>query len=102
MKSNTCLTMLKALADETRWQIVQTLLANPNTVGELAERLRISPYNASKHVKILRVAGIVATEKAGKTVECRVADGFRKKLSKNEQTLDLGCCTFRFDRVAPP
>lgn len=99
MKSDNCITMLKALADETRWRAVRVLLASPSTVGELAEKLKVSPYNASKHVRILREAGIVATEKTGKTVECRVAAEFRNQLSKNETTLDLGCCTFRFDGV---
>ncbi len=99
MKADTCITRLKALADETRWRIVQVLLVGPGTVGELAEKLEISPYNASKHVRILREAGIVATEKQGKTVECRVAGEFRKKLSKKETALDLGCCTFRFDHA---
>ncbi len=91
--------MLKALADETRWRIVQVLLAGPSTVGELAEKLEVSPYNASKHVRIPREARIVATEKEGKTVECRVADELRKKLSNNKMALDLGCCTLRFDQA---
>ena len=76
------------------------LLTTPHTVGELSESLAVSHYNVSKHLRILRHAGIVETEKQGQSVQCRVADSFRKKLSQNQTVLDLGCCTFRFDRVA--
>lgn len=88
--------MLKALADETRWRIVRELLAAPLTVGELTRRLKVTQYNVSKHVRVLRESGILETERDGKHVECRVADDFRKRLARGDQVLDLGCCTFRF------
>jgi len=89
--------MLKALADETRWRIVRELLAAPRTVGEITERLDVTQYNVSKHVRILREAGILETERDGKHVECRVTGDFRKRLAKGGNVLDLGCCSFRFD-----
>ena len=89
-----CIPMLKALGDETRWRIVRELLNGPRTVGELTRRLDVSQYNVSKHVRILREAEIIETEKQGKHVQCSVAATFRRKLKRNE--LDLGCCTFRF------
>jgi DNA-binding transcriptional ArsR family regulator len=89
--------MLKALADETRWRIVRELLDEPHTIGELVERIGVSQYNVSKHVRILREAGIVETERKGKHVQCRVAEDFRKKLTRNQMVLDLGCCTFKFN-----
>lgn len=91
------ISMLKALADETRWNIVRELLLQPLTVGELSVRLKVSHYNVSKHVRILRETGIVATDKRGQHVECRVARNFRQRLRGTENVLDLGCCTFRFD-----
>ena len=42
--SENCTPYLKALADQTRWQIVQELFSGSFTVGELAERLEVSPY----------------------------------------------------------
>jgi DNA-binding transcriptional ArsR family regulator len=86
--------MLKALGDETRWRIVRELLKRSRTVGELTERLDVSQYNVSKHVRVLREADIVETERDGKHVRCNIAPAFRRKLRCNE--LDLGCCTFRF------
>lgn len=93
----TCVPMLKALADDTRWRIVRRLLLDPRTVGQLVEDLDVSQYNVSKHLRILREAGIVEAERDGKHVTCCVAEDFRKRLTKNQTVLDLGCCTFRFD-----
>ena len=90
--------MLKALADETRWRLVHELLASPATVNELTERLGASQYNVSKHLKILEQAGIVEKSKDGKHVRCDVAPTFRQRLARNQNLLDLGCCTFRFGK----
>ena len=92
-----CIPMLKALADTTRWRIVRELLAREATVGELVERLDVSQYNVSKHLRILREAGIVEMNRDGQHMRCSVAEDFRKQLTKKETVLDLGCCTFRFD-----
>lgn len=97
MPKKECIPWLKALADDTRWAIVKVLLGGSRTVGELVEELEVNQYNVSKHLRILRESGIVATEREGKHVHCTVADDFRKKLTRNQTVLDLGCCTFRFD-----
>ena len=93
-----CGPYLKALADPTRWGIVRELLGEELTVGGLVERLRVSQYNISKHLRILREAGIVETTKAGKFVQARITSGFRTRLSADSKTLNLGCCTFNFER----
>ena len=90
--------MLKALADKTRWRLVHELLNAPATVNELTVRLRASQYNVSKHLKILQQAGIVEKQKDGKHVRCEVAAAFRQQLARNKNQLDLGCCTFRFEK----
>lgn len=104
MSGNTnsgCVTLLKALADETRWRIVSELLGQPLTVNGLVARLGVTQYNVSKHLRILREAGIVEGEKHGRKTECRVATGFRRRLKQNRNCLDLGCCTFHFDTPPP-
>lgn len=97
LKRQACIPMLKALADETRWRLVGELLKAPRTVGELTRRLNVTQYNVSKHLRILREAGIVEMRKNGKQVECSVAEDFRQQIARNMSGLDLGCCTFRFD-----
>lgn len=92
-----CVPLLKALADDTRWRIVRELLRNDRTVGDLGKVLKVSQYNVSKHLRILREAGIVDTERAGKHIHCQVAESFRKQLSTRRKLLDLGCCTFNFE-----
>jgi DNA-binding transcriptional ArsR family regulator len=89
--------MLKALADDTRWRIVREVLAQALTVGELVDRLGVSQYNVSKHLRVLGEAGIVEKERDGQHVRCKVAEDFRKQITRNQTVLDLGCCTFRFD-----
>ncbi|MEM7013867.1 MAG: metalloregulator ArsR/SmtB family transcription factor [Verrucomicrobiota bacterium] len=97
--TNDWIPILKALADETRLGIVRQLLEGPCGVGELSERLEVSNYNISKHLRVLCEAELVVTHKHGKAKNCELADEFRKKLEQNENVLDLGCCTFRFDDV---
>ena len=98
MTSQPCIPLLKALADETRWRIVRELLLQTLTVSEITEELKVSQYNVSKHLRILRHAGIVETKRAGKNVQCSVAKSFRQRLARNKNVLDLGCCTFDFAR----
>jgi len=97
MADTECIHMLKALADETRWRIVRELLQKTLTVSELTERLEVNQYNVSKHLRILREAGIVTTEKEGKNLNCTVDPVLKQKITRNRNQLDLGCCTFRFD-----
>jgi len=92
-----CAPFLKALADKTRWRIVRELLYSPLTVSELAERLRVSHYNTSKHLRILRKAGIVESMRQGKHIQCRIVPAFQRRVAKNKNQLDLGCCVFRFE-----
>ena len=92
-----CIRILKALADETRWRIVRELLQKTLTVTELTERVGATQYNVSKHLRVLREAGIVTTEKQGKNLNCTVDPELKQKIARNKNQLDLGCCTFRFD-----
>ncbi|MEN2768297.1 ArsR/SmtB family transcription factor [Ornithinibacillus xuwenensis] len=53
-------TTLSALAEPNRLQIVELLREGPLTVGEIAETLQIRQPQASKHLRVLGEAGIVA------------------------------------------
>lgn len=92
-----CIRFLKALADDTRWRIVRELLKSTLTVTEITERLGVTQYNASKHLRILREAGIVTTEKQGKNLNCTVDPELKQRITRNKNQLELGCCTFRFE-----
>jgi len=91
-----CTPYLKALADGTRWHIVQELLAGPLTAVKLGNRLKVSQCNVSKHLRVLREAGIVQTARRGKYLHCQIVPAFQRKVAKGKNQLDLGCCVFRF------
>jgi len=57
--------ILKALADETRFQIINLLLTHDLCVGALANQLHISKAAVSQHLQVLRRAGLVRGEKRG-------------------------------------
>lgn len=97
MKSDECLPALRALADETRFKIVELLLAGDHNVNALAEHLGTPQYNVSRHLRILREAGIIVSNREGKEVFCEVAKEFRAKLKAGGYVMDLGCCSFRFE-----
>lgn len=99
--SNSCTPFLKALADAHRWEFVRILLAGPRTVTSLAEETGMSQYNVSKHLKVLRETGIAESRRDGKFVHYQITPSFQSRVSADENSLHLGCCSFHFDRAAP-
>jgi DNA-binding transcriptional ArsR family regulator len=49
----------QALADPNRRAVLALLLDRPRPVGELVERLGLSQPGTSKHLRVLREAGLV-------------------------------------------
>ena len=54
-----------ALADDHRRDILELLLERPRPVGELVERLGLSQPGTSKHLRVLRDAGLVRVRQEG-------------------------------------
>lgn len=71
---------LHALADETRWRIVEALLAQPHCVWDLADVLDLPRTTVSSHVRLMREAGLLISERAGRTVCHRIDDSHRPLL----------------------
>ena len=66
-----CLPVFKALACQTRLDIIRLVAEHPRNQRELAERLHISPAIVSGHVRQLEEAGILTVDKeAGKGNQC--------------------------------
>jgi DNA-binding transcriptional ArsR family regulator len=65
-------TVFKALADPTRRKVLELLRTRPMTAGDLAEHFDFSKPTMSAHFTVLREAGLVDMEKAGKTVIYRI------------------------------
>ncbi|MES2997625.1 MAG: metalloregulator ArsR/SmtB family transcription factor [Verrucomicrobiota bacterium] len=68
----------KVLGDATRWRIVRLVLENALCVCELADILVMPQSSVSSHVQILRKAGLLESEKAGKWTYFRIGKPHRK------------------------
>jgi len=60
--------VFKALADPTRRRVLELLRTSPMTAGELAEHFVVSKPTMSAHFAVLREAGLIASQKRGKSV----------------------------------
>ena len=60
--------VFRALADETRRQILDFLRAGPRTSGEIADQFQSSWPTISRHLAVLRAGGLVVTERKGQAI----------------------------------
>lgn len=63
---------LAALADPTRRAVLERLSRGAASVTELAEPFGISLTGMKKHIRVLEEAGLVRTEKVGRTRRCEI------------------------------
>lgn len=68
-------TVFRALGDATRRRMLRTLTEGERTIGQLAAPFAMSFAAASKHVRALEDAGLVAREVRGRTHWCRLVPG---------------------------
>ena len=55
----------EALGDPSRFAIVQCLADRPRAVGDIAEELPITRQAVSQHLRVLKDAGLVASQAEG-------------------------------------
>jgi DNA-binding transcriptional ArsR family regulator len=60
--------VFRALADETRRDILDALRAGPRTSGEIADLFRSSWPTISRHLAVLRAGGLVVSERKGQAI----------------------------------
>jgi len=58
----------RALADPTRREILRVLRDGPKTSGEIAERFPTSWPTVSRHLGVLRDAGLILSERSGQQI----------------------------------
>ena len=61
---------LRAIADPTRRRVLERLGQGSATISDLAEPFGISLTGMRKHVQVLEDAGLVASERVGRTRIC--------------------------------
>ena len=74
---NEILNITKALSDDNRVRAVMMLADGELCVCQIIEMLGLAPSTVSKHMSILRQAGLVATRKQGRWIYYRLADSKR-------------------------
>ena len=72
----------KALADETRQKIMALCCCEWISVNEIVEKLDVAQPTVSHHLKILKSAGLVKSERKGKQVLYTI----------DQERLAQGCC----------
>ena len=72
----------KALADETRQKIMALCCCEWVSVNDIVDKLDVAQPTVSHHLKILRNAGLVKSERKGKQVMYTI----------DQQRLAQGCC----------
>nr|WP_188435767.1 metalloregulator ArsR/SmtB family transcription factor [Microbacterium murale] len=77
--------MFAALADETRWSILQALGEGDASASALAGRLPVSRQAIAKHLAVLQEVGLVEPVRAGRELRFRVIGA---ELSATAQRLD--------------
>jgi DNA-binding transcriptional ArsR family regulator len=65
---------LRTLAHPHRLRIVEMLLADRYTVGELAEACGIASHVASGHLRLMQHCGLLAQEREGRKIYYRVCE----------------------------
>ncbi|MDI9470548.1 MAG: metalloregulator ArsR/SmtB family transcription factor [Bacillota bacterium] len=79
--------MLKALADETRMNILTLLLRHNYCVRALANELQLSEATISQHLKVMREAGLLTGERRGYFMHYSVERSALRELAKEIETL---------------
>jgi DNA-binding transcriptional ArsR family regulator len=64
--------VFRAIADPTRRDILALLRGRTHTVGEIAQNFRASRPAISKHLRLLRSAGLVVTHRRGTARICEL------------------------------
>jgi DNA-binding transcriptional ArsR family regulator len=81
-------TLYRALGDETRLRVIGLMAeAGPLPVRELSARVGLSQPLISWHLRILRLAGLIDTERQGREVICRLRTAAFEELHDAEGRL---------------
>ena len=71
------LNVTKALSDENRVRALMMLIDGELCVCQIIEMLGLAPSTVSKHMSILRQAGLVETRKDGRWIYYRLAESHK-------------------------
>jgi DNA-binding transcriptional ArsR family regulator len=104
---------LAALADPTRRAILEQLALGDSTVTELAAPFAISQPAISKHLRVLRQAGLISQNRLAQRRPCRLeaqplrdvaewAERFRQRWDTSFRRLDAFLTQVHNSQASPP
>lgn len=64
----------KILSEPSRLQILQAICQDERTVGDICDRTKLNQANVSKHLQLLKSAGVVACRRVGICRYYRIID----------------------------
>jgi DNA-binding transcriptional ArsR family regulator len=64
--------VFKALSDPSRRRVLQLLRERPMSAGELSDHFPVSKPTMSAHFAVLQEAGLIESEKSGRTIVYRL------------------------------
>jgi len=79
------LEILKAIADETRLRILSQIMKSEMCVCEIEECLGLTQSNASRHLTVLKKAGVLESYKTAQWTYYKVSDEF---IRENKELYD--------------
>ena len=92
-----CVGVMRALGDETRLKIMESLLHQEKCVSELVVELGKQQPHVSQHLRILREARLIEGVREGQRVCYRVSPSIQHQVRESrQQTIELGCCRISF------
>ena len=84
-----------ALSDPTRRGVLEQLGRSDASITELADRFHMTLTGMKKHVSVLEQAGLVTTEKVGRTRTCRLGtSGLEEEMAWIESYRQLWAARF--------
>jgi ArsR family transcriptional regulator, zinc-responsive transcriptional repressor len=65
---------LRTIAHPCRLRMIQLMLEDRHTVGELAEACEIQPHMASEHLRLMKICGLLKSDRDGRKIFYSVAE----------------------------
>lgn len=80
-------TATKALADRSRVRVLRLLMERELCVCQVIETIRLAPSTVSKHLLLLKRAGLVDSRKSGRWIHYRLAAAARGSVAADALAL---------------
>ena len=72
--------LLQAIADPVRWAVLDLLAVAPRCVCKLQDQIPIAGNLLSYHLKVLREAGLITSERRGRWIDYSLADDAKERM----------------------